>query len=199
MRPPFLFVEWAPMKPLVPSRRALIVAAGASLLPLRPSLAAGLVATPAQTEGPFYPTALPADMDNDLVQVRGHPLQQVGQVVLAVRRQRALDILGLAAVPVRRHDHPPGHRVRHLRAVHLAQHLQRQVHRGGGAGAGHDRGLGHVEHVRVQLDVGKQGPEPVRVEPVRGRPPPGQQPRVRQREGARAEAEQPGAAVGGRV
>ena len=33
---------------------------------------------PQQTEGPFYPTALPADMDNDLVQVRGQidPLRQ---------------------------------------------------------------------------------------------------------------------------
>ena len=68
MRPPFLFVEWAPMKPLVPSRRALIVAAGASLLPplliAAPTLAAGLTATPSQTEGPFYPTSFPADMDN---------------------------------------------------------------------------------------------------------------------------------------
>ena len=27
--------------------------------------------TPAQTEGPFYPTTMPADTDNDLVVVRG--------------------------------------------------------------------------------------------------------------------------------
>src|SRR4249920_4236567 len=81
MRPPFLFVEWARMKPLVLSRRALIVAAGASLLPLRPLLAAGLVATPSQTEGPFYPTALPADMDNDLVQVRGQAAQAMGTIL----------------------------------------------------------------------------------------------------------------------
>ena len=86
MRPPFLFVEWARMKPLVPSRRALIVAAGVSLLPLRPLLAAGLVATPSQTEGPFYPTALPADMDNDLVQVRG----QAARAMLALMRERWL-------------------------------------------------------------------------------------------------------------
>jgi protocatechuate 3,4-dioxygenase beta subunit len=60
------------------SRRALLTAAGASLLPLRPSLAAGLAATPSQTEGPFYPAAFPADSDNDLVQVRGQAAQAMG-------------------------------------------------------------------------------------------------------------------------
>ncbi len=53
------------------SRRLLLAGAGASLLPSASALAAGLIATPQQTEGPFYPTAFPADMDNDLVQVRG--------------------------------------------------------------------------------------------------------------------------------
>jgi protocatechuate 3,4-dioxygenase beta subunit len=92
MRPPFLFVEWAPMKPSVPSRRTLIVAAGASLLPLRSVLAAGLVATPAQTEGPFYPTSFPADMDNDLVQVRGQAAQAMGTVLHL--EGRVLDLNG---------------------------------------------------------------------------------------------------------
>jgi len=80
------------MKASIPSRRALIVAAGASLLPLRPSLAAGLVATPSQTEGPFYPTSFPADMDNDLVQVRGQAAQAMGTVLHL--EGRVLDLNG---------------------------------------------------------------------------------------------------------
>ncbi|HYR65993.1 MAG TPA: protocatechuate 3,4-dioxygenase [Reyranella sp.] len=74
------------------SRRALIVAAGASLLPLHPTLAAALVATPSQTEGPFYPTAFPADMDNDLVQMRGQPAQAMGTVLHL--QGRVLDLNG---------------------------------------------------------------------------------------------------------
>jgi protocatechuate 3,4-dioxygenase beta subunit len=63
------------------NRRAVVVGAGASLLALRPAFAAALVATPPQTEGPFYPTAFPADMDNDLVQVRGQSAQAMGTVL----------------------------------------------------------------------------------------------------------------------
>ena len=69
------------MNTLRASRRALIAGAGASLLPLHPSLAAALVATPPQTEGPFYPTSLPTDTDNDLVQVRGQAAQAMGTVL----------------------------------------------------------------------------------------------------------------------
>jgi protocatechuate 3,4-dioxygenase beta subunit len=67
----------------------------ASLLPLRPPLAAGLVATPPQTEGPFYPTSFPADMDNDLVQVRGQAAQAMGTVLHLQGR-----VLGLNGRPV---------------------------------------------------------------------------------------------------
>jgi protocatechuate 3,4-dioxygenase, beta subunit len=74
------------------SRRALIVAAGASLLPLHPTLATALIATPSQTEGPFYPTALPADTDNDLVQVRGQAAQAMGTVLHL--QGRVLDLNG---------------------------------------------------------------------------------------------------------
>jgi protocatechuate 3,4-dioxygenase beta subunit len=96
MRPPFLFCKLGEMKPLMPSRRTLIVAAGASLLPplltAGPTLAAGLLATPSQTEGPFYPTAFPADMDNDLVQVRGQAAQAMGTVLHL--EGRVLDLAG---------------------------------------------------------------------------------------------------------
>ena len=80
------------MKPPTPSRRALIVGAGVSLLPLRSGIAADLVATPAQTEGPFYPTAFPADMDNDLVQVRGRVAQAMGTILHL--EGRVLDLNG---------------------------------------------------------------------------------------------------------
>jgi protocatechuate 3,4-dioxygenase beta subunit len=80
------------MKPPTPSRRTLIVGAGVSLLPLRSGIAADLVATPAQTEGPFYPTAFPADMDNDLVQVRGRVAQAMGTILHL--EGRVLDLNG---------------------------------------------------------------------------------------------------------
>lgn len=63
------------------SRRAALLGAGIALMPCLPSFAAGLVPTPAQTEGPFYPSGFPADMDNDLVQVRGQAAQALGQVL----------------------------------------------------------------------------------------------------------------------
>ena len=70
------------MKHFPVSRRGLlIVGAGAAMLPLRQSLAATLAATPSQTEGPFYPVALPVDADNDLVQVHGQAAQAMGVIL----------------------------------------------------------------------------------------------------------------------
>ena len=72
------------------SRRALLVAGGAMPFTLMPAIApaARFAATPAQTEGPFYPDRLPPDIDNDLIrivgQVRdagGEPLRLDGQVL----------------------------------------------------------------------------------------------------------------------
>ena len=63
------------------SRRTLLAGAGLGLVSPLPVFAAGLVPTPAQTEGPFYPTGFPADMDNDLVHVRGQAAQAMGQVL----------------------------------------------------------------------------------------------------------------------
>ena len=62
-------------------RRLLVAGASALILPSRGVLATSLAATPAQTEGPFYPTALPADTDNDLVQVRGASARAMGIVL----------------------------------------------------------------------------------------------------------------------
>jgi protocatechuate 3,4-dioxygenase, beta subunit len=68
---------------LVP-RRALLVGASSALAaqalaPLTEA-AAPPVVTPGQTEGPFYPLTLPADMDSDLVRVQGQAAQAIGTV-----------------------------------------------------------------------------------------------------------------------
>lgn len=63
------------------SRRTLLAGAGVALMPFASAHATGLVPTPAQTEGPFYPAGFPADMDNDLVQVRGQAARAMGQVL----------------------------------------------------------------------------------------------------------------------
>jgi protocatechuate 3,4-dioxygenase beta subunit len=46
------------------------------------SAAAGRIATPRQTEGPFYPDRLPADDDNDLVAVQGASGIARGEILL---------------------------------------------------------------------------------------------------------------------
>jgi protocatechuate 3,4-dioxygenase beta subunit len=71
------------------SRRLLLATAA---LPLHRAFAAGLTATPAQTEGPFYPVAFPADTDNDLVQVRGQAAQARGTILHL--QGRVLDVSG---------------------------------------------------------------------------------------------------------
>jgi protocatechuate 3,4-dioxygenase, beta subunit len=81
-------------------RRDVILGAGAALL-TRPALAAekarpGLVITPGQTEGPFYPVAFPADMDNDLVRVQGRAAEAMGQVTHIAGR-----VLDRRGTPVR--------------------------------------------------------------------------------------------------
>ena len=63
------------------SRRLMLIGASVGLIPLSPAFAESLVPTPAQTEGPFYPAGLPADTDNDLVQVRGQAARAMGEVL----------------------------------------------------------------------------------------------------------------------
>jgi protocatechuate 3,4-dioxygenase beta subunit len=75
------------------SRRVLIVGAS-SLVVVSPALAA--VATPRQTEGPFYPLDWSGDADNDLVVVRGEAARALGQVAHVSGR-----VLDAAGAPVR--------------------------------------------------------------------------------------------------
>lgn len=44
------------------------------------ALAQSLIATPAQTEGPFYPDKLPLDHDNDLIIIAGHRTPAAGEI-----------------------------------------------------------------------------------------------------------------------
>jgi protocatechuate 3,4-dioxygenase beta subunit len=62
-------------------RRSFAAGLGAALVAPARAFAAGLALTPRQTEGPFYPRTLPADSDNDLVQVRGWPAHAMGVVL----------------------------------------------------------------------------------------------------------------------
>ncbi len=65
-------------------RRSLLMSAvvtSANVVIPRSLVAAELVPTPGQTEGPFYPVAFPPDMDNDLVRVAGQAAQALGQVM----------------------------------------------------------------------------------------------------------------------
>ncbi len=68
--------------------RGLAAIAAAALVPGgRPAAAAeGLVATPAQTLGPFYPTDWGGDADNDLVRVVGEAAQAQGQITHVLGR-----------------------------------------------------------------------------------------------------------------
>jgi len=67
---------------------------GAALFPV--TARAALVATPRQTEGPFYPTQLPLDADNDLVQVAGRSERAKGVVTHVFGR-----VLDRAGQPLR--------------------------------------------------------------------------------------------------
>jgi protocatechuate 3,4-dioxygenase beta subunit len=80
----------------VPRRRVIAASmAGAAVLGMPAILRAALMATPAQTEGPFYPLNFPADSDNDLVHVSGHAEAAKGTPARVAGR-----ILDLAGRPV---------------------------------------------------------------------------------------------------
>ena len=75
-------------------RRRLFL--GALACAAYPALAQGLVRTPAQTEGPFYPDRLPLDRDNDLTMVAGRQAPAAGEITDLTGR-----ILDLGGKPLR--------------------------------------------------------------------------------------------------
>ncbi|NKE48742.1 intradiol ring-cleavage dioxygenase [Roseomonas frigidaquae] len=88
------------------SRRGLILAAPALLLPgcAQAQPAGG---TPAQTEGPYYPRAIPADADADLRRVAGLGQVAQGRPLLLAGQVRNLDGAALpgAVVEIWQADH----------------------------------------------------------------------------------------------
>ena len=73
--------------------RRRVVAGLAGVFVMGPAWAARLLQeTPRQTTGPFYPTSLPLDHDNDLTRVQGRPSVAAGEVTDLYGR--VLDING---------------------------------------------------------------------------------------------------------
>lgn len=66
----------------------------------RPVLAQDLIATPAQTEGPFFPDQLPLDQDNDLTRIAGHQSAAAGEITDLTGRIVDLNGKPLAAVTI---------------------------------------------------------------------------------------------------
>lgn len=84
----------------IPDRRQFLkcVAAGGavSLFSMRGLFAEELVRTPPQTEGPYYPTQLPLDQDNDLLIINDSITPAVGEILYLKGR-----VLTPAGSPVR--------------------------------------------------------------------------------------------------
>ncbi len=69
---------------------------GALACSTQQALAQGLILTPTQTEGPFYPDRLPLDQDNDLIVVAGRKAPAAGEITHLTGR-----ILDLQGNPMR--------------------------------------------------------------------------------------------------
>ncbi len=80
--------------PLSVGRRRTLtaLAIGVSGLAGAKRAAAALLATPAQSRGPFYPQDLPLDSDNDLVQIEGNSTLAKGEITDL--RGRVIDVRG---------------------------------------------------------------------------------------------------------
>src|ERR671910_2975111 len=75
----------------------LSAAASSLILPARRLFSQeGLVPTPRQTTGPFYPVDWRGDIDNDLVVVKGEAARAMGQVVIVEGRVIGIDAQPLA-------------------------------------------------------------------------------------------------------
>ena len=129
-----------------------------------------------------------------LVQVAGHPLQQRLQRVGRRHRDRRLDELCLAAVTVRRDDHPAGDRRGHAAPNSLPDDVQAGVEARRRAGRGDDRAVVEVQHVAADLRAREALLELVDVAPVGRAEPAVEQTGLAQHEGTGAHRQQAGAA-----
>jgi len=77
-------------------KQAAAAGVGSLLLNVPGAFAEQLVATPEQTEGPYYPPTLPLDTDNDLVIINSNLTSAVGQITYISGR-----ILNRSGEPVR--------------------------------------------------------------------------------------------------
>ncbi len=130
-------------------------------------------------------------------QVVQRPLHRAGDAVVLLldRPDGGLDELGLAAVPVRRHNEAAGHAVGDLGAVVAPDQVQAEVDPGRAAGAGQHRSVVHVEHVRVDPDGRVALPQQFGVPPVGGGLLAVEQAGGGQGEGPGADRDDPGAAL----
>ena len=106
-----------------------------------------------------------------------------------------LDELRLAAIPVRRDNHPARDRVRDPAALLLADQVQARINAGGGAGTGDHRIRVDVQHRRVDLSGRVEPGQPSGVPPVRRAGPAVQQSGGAKHERAGAHAQHPRAAL----
>ncbi len=136
------------------------------------------------------PAGQVADGDRFL-QMPFHPVDDVAQRVGLRLRYRALDILRLAAVAVRRHDHAPRDGVGHLAALFLAHQVEAGVDARGGARACDHRIIVHVQDGRVDPGRRKQPGKVAGLPPVGRAPPPVEQPGCAEYERPGADAEHP--------
>ena len=121
-------------------RRRFIIAGlavGGGLLAPSILRAQGLVQTPAQTAGPFYPPTLPPDIDNDLVMVRGSQARAQGTVTHITGR-----VLTAAGRPV------PNAQVE----IWQCDANGRYLHPGSGGSAPRDAAFQGVGRVRTAAD-----------------------------------------------
>src|SRR5579862_128182 len=166
-------------------------------LPDEPALRGGSgVLDEAAGEGPLGHVGAQGELADGerLVEVGAQPFQEVPERPVARGRDGLLDVLGLAAVAVRRDDHAPGDAVGDPRALLLPDQVQAGVDAGGGARAADHRVVVHVQDVRVDLGLGVAAGQFVRVPPVRGAAPAVEQAGLPQDEGSAADAQHPRAA-----
>ena len=127
-------------------------------------------------------------------QVVDHPVEHRLQALAGRLGHRHLDVLALAAVALRRDDHPAGDPGRDGAAELAADEVQAGVDAGGRPGAGDDVAVVDEQHVRVEVRQRVLLAEELRVAPVGRAVAAVQQPGLAEHEGARADRQQDRAA-----